>query len=67
MKLSEEYPYREIDEKKTLHWKNTLFHFPICSLHLIRIGKMTSFIQFYKDGIPNIMQKGGNYAKVRGK
>jgi hypothetical protein len=31
-------------------------------LHLNRIGKMISGIQSYENGVPNIIQNGGNYA-----
>jgi len=34
-------------------------------LHLNRIGKMISGIQFFENGVPNIIQNKGNYAKVK--
>ena len=51
--------------KKAWPEKSTLFHFPICCLHLNRTGKMISGIQFYENEVQNIMQNGGNYAKVK--
>jgi hypothetical protein len=51
--------------KKAWPEKSTLLHFPIRCLHLNRTGNMISGIQFYENEVPNIMQNGGNYAKVK--
>jgi hypothetical protein len=50
--------------KKAWPEKSTLFYYSICCLHLSRTGKMISGIQFYENGMSNIMQNGGNDAKI---
>jgi hypothetical protein len=64
MKLSENYPCREIYEKSRPE-KTHFFIFQSVVCILSRTGKKVSGIQFYENGMPNIMQNGGNYAKVK--
>jgi len=42
--------------KKAWPEKSTLFYYSICCSHLSRTEKMSSDIQFYENGMPNIRQ-----------
>jgi hypothetical protein len=65
MKLSEQYPYREIYEK-SLSWKNNLFHVSTRYLYLSQAEKNHFQRPISWNGSLKMMQNGGNYANVKG-